>query len=118
MYFWLHRIFVAVPCVAFAVAANRSRGFSLVAVLRLLLLQSMVSGAHAQEFWYTGLVAPHHMRSSQTRNQTHAPWIGRQILSHWTMREVQYYFFSIIKTLQDVQVPNSSQSFRRLGRAA
>ena len=60
MYFWLHRIFVAVPCVAFAVAAN-SRGFSLVAVLRLLLLQSMVSGAQAQEFWYTGLVAPHHM---------------------------------------------------------
>ena len=29
------------------------------------------------------------MGSSWTRNQTHVPCIGRQILNHWTIREVQ-----------------------------
>ena len=26
--------------------------------------------------------------SSSTRDQTHIPWIARQILNHWTTREV------------------------------
>ena len=34
-----------------------------------------------------GLVAPQHVESSQTRDQTHVPCIGRQILYHWTTRE-------------------------------
>ena len=29
-----------------------------------------------------------HMESSQTRDQTHVPWIGRGILNHWTTMEV------------------------------
>ena len=35
----------------------------------------------------TGLVAPQHVGSSQTRDQTHVPCIGRSVLSHWTTRE-------------------------------
>ena len=35
-----------------------------------------------------GLVAPKHVESSPTRDQTHVPCIGKQILNHWTTREV------------------------------
>ena len=34
-----------------------------------------------------GLVALWHVESSQTRDQTHAPCIGRRILNHWTPRD-------------------------------
>ena len=34
------------------------------------------------------LVAPHHVESSPTRDQTCVPCIGRRILNHWTTREV------------------------------
>ena len=39
----------------------------------------------------TGLVAPKHVESSQTRDGTHVPCTGRQILNHWTTREVLEY---------------------------
>ena len=39
-------------------------------------------GAQAQQLWYTGLVAPQHVESSPTRDQTRVPCTGRQILSH------------------------------------
>ena len=43
--------------------------------------------------WQTGLVAPWHGGSSQTRAQTHVSCIGRQILYHWATREaLQTYF--------------------------
>ena len=35
-----------------------------------------------------GLVALRHVEFSQTRDQTCVPCIGRQILNHWTTREV------------------------------
>ena len=35
-----------------------------------------------------GLVAPWQVESSQTRDQTRVPCLGRQILNHWTTREV------------------------------
>ena len=40
-----------------------------------------------------GLVAPRHLRivgSSQTRDRTHVPCIGRRILNHWATREVPF----------------------------
>ena len=43
--------------------------------------------AQAQQSWLTGLVAPRHVGSSQTRARTHVPCIGRQILSHCATRE-------------------------------
>ena len=37
--------------------------------------------------WLTGLAAPRHVGSSQTRARTRVPCIGRQILNHCTTRE-------------------------------
>ena len=43
--------------------------------------------AQAQQLWLTGLVAPRHVGSSQTRARTRVPCIDRQILNHCTTRE-------------------------------
>ena len=43
----------------------------------------------AQNLWLTGLVAPWHMGSSQTKDQTLIPCISRWILNHWATREVR-----------------------------
>ena len=46
-------------------------------------------GAWAQYLWPTmGLVVPHHVESSQIRNQTRVPCISRQVLNHWASKEV------------------------------
>ena len=71
----------------------QSTGFSL---WWLLLLQGTGSrcwgfsscGSWAQQLWLTGLGALRHVESSQTRFPTPVPCIGRQILKHWTSREV------------------------------
>ena len=41
----------------------------------------------AQQLWLTGLVAPRHVGSSQTRARTRVPCIGRQTLNHCATRE-------------------------------
>ena len=43
--------------------------------------------------WHPDLVTPQHEPSSQTGDQTHIPCIGRQILIHWTTREVPENMF-------------------------
>ena len=62
---------------------------------QLLLLQSM--GHRDQglpQLWqHRGSVAPGHVGSSQTRDQTGVPCIARQILNHWTTREALFQFF-------------------------
>jgi len=35
------------------------------------------------------VVAPRHVGSSQMRDRTHVPCIGKRILNHWTSREGQ-----------------------------
>ena len=45
--------------------------------------------------WSMGLVAPRHVESSQTRDQIRVPCIGRQILNHWTTREVLEIFVAL-----------------------
>ena len=40
-----------------------------------------------------GLVTPWHVESSQTRDRTRVPSIGRRILIHWTTREVLFAEF-------------------------
>ena len=49
-----------------------------------------------------GLVAPWHVGSSQTRDQTLVPCIGRQILNHWTTREfpVMFIFYFSLRINQ------------------
>ena len=46
--------------------------------------------------WRMGLVAPWHVESSWTRDRTHVPCIGRQILNHCATREVQYEDYLIV----------------------
>ena len=48
--------------------------------------------AQAQQLWLTGLVAPRHVGSSQTRARTRVPCIGRQILNHCATREALLFF--------------------------
>ena len=51
------------------------------------------SRAQAQQLWHTGLVAPQHVGSSQTRARTYVSCIGRRILNHCVTREALHFFF-------------------------
>lgn len=58
------------------------------------------SGARAQYVWCTGLAAPWHEGSSQIRDQTCAPCIGKPILYYCATREAPLRgFLMVIKTL-------------------
>ena len=88
-YFWLCCVFIAAHGLALVAARE---GFSL---WWLLLVWSTGSRAWAQLLWRVGLVAPQHVECSWTRDRTLVPCLGRQILNHWTTREVPVwsYFF-------------------------
>ena len=69
-----------------------SWGYSPAAVCELLTaVASPVAAlsAQAQQLWLRGLVAPWHVVSSQTRDQTGVPCSGRQVRNHKTTRETQ-----------------------------
>ena len=57
---------------------------------QLQWLQLVSSRAQAQ-LWSVDLVAPWHVRSSGTRDETGVPCIARQILNHWTTREAPLF---------------------------
>ena len=63
-------------------------GFSACGVQALGPAGFSSGGIWAQRLWHTGLVAPRHVGSSQTRDQTCVPCIGRWILNYWTTKEV------------------------------
>ena len=50
----------------------------------------------SQELCRVGLIALWHMESSQTRDRTYISCNDRQILNHWTTREVLDYFKMLI----------------------
>ena len=116
-YFWLPWVFVAVRRL-FSSCGERGLLFVVVPGLLigcLLLLQSMgsrhmgfsscgiraqqlwIAGsrAQAQQLWCTGLAAPQHVGSSQTRARTRVLCTGRQILNHCSTREVPKMSISI-----------------------
>ena len=65
---------------------------SLVAVHRLQAHGLQQYSTRAQELWPTGLAAPWHVESSQTRHlRTHIPCTGRWIPIHYATREVQSF---------------------------
>ena len=69
-------------------------GLSLIAVQWLLLLwgiSSRVCGL--QKFWLTGLVAPWHVGSSLTKDETRVPCIARQILTIGLAGKPVTYFY-------------------------
>ena len=59
--------------------ASHSRGLS--------CCGAQAPDAQAQQLWLTGLVAPRHVGSSQTRARTRVPCISRQTLNHCATRE-------------------------------
>ena len=63
-------------------------GFSCYRAQILDTWASVVTACRLSSCGHTGLVAPQHVESSLTRNWTHVPCIGRQILIHCTTREV------------------------------
>ena len=67
-------------CGEWGYSSLQCMGFS----LRWLLLWRLSSRAQAQQLWPTGLVATLREGSSQTRDQTGVPCVGKGILSHWT----------------------------------
>ena len=71
-------------CRLLTVVASRCGAWVLGTRAQLWLVGSR-AWAH---LWYTGLVAPNYMESSWPRDQTHVPYIGRQILNRWATREV------------------------------
>ena len=58
-----------------------------------LLLWSTGLRAQAQQLWHMGLVALQHVGSSWTRDWTCRPCLDRQILNHWTTRQVLFDIF-------------------------
>ena len=94
-YFRLCWVFVAAH-VLFLVAANGFYLFWCVgfSVWWVLLLSTALGGlgfsscSSGAQKWRTSFVAPQHVRSSRTRDQTRVPCIGRRVLHHWTTRDV------------------------------
>ena len=86
IYLWLCWVFVSVRGLSPVVAtlhhgarASHHRGLS--------CCGAQAPDTQAQQLWLTGLVAPWHVGSSQTRARTRIPCIGRQILNHCATRE-------------------------------
>ena len=89
--FWLCWVFVAALRLS-PVAA--SEGYSLAAAHRLLTAAASLAAEHTlqahgrQQLWGTGFVVSPRVESFRTRDRTYIRWIGRQILTHCTTREV------------------------------
>ena len=86
----------------FSRCGEQWRGWRLLffVVCRLIAVASLVGrvgsgvwSVQAQQLWPKGLVALRHVGSSQTRDQTCVPCIGRWILNHWMTREVLQWSF-------------------------
>ena len=89
VYFWLCWVFVAARGLSLV---SESRGYSLAVVCGLLtavssLVAGQASGVCNSAVVAKGLADPRFVRSSQTRDQTGVPCIGRQIPNYWTTRE-------------------------------
>ena len=57
-------------------------------LLEFHLLLPLGFRARAKYLWHSGLAPPRLVGSSQTRDRTRVPCIGRRILNQWTTREV------------------------------
>ena len=68
--------------------ASHCAGFSCCRAWALGCLGFSKWGVWDQQLWCTSLVATWHVKSSQTRDQTCVPCIGRWLLNHWTTTEV------------------------------
>ena len=98
MYLWLHRVFVAVrgilslrpaeATLCCCAQASHCGAFSCCKAWVLGCSGFSSCSMWAQKLWCMGLFSLWHVGSSQTRDQTRVPCIGRRILIHCTTREV------------------------------
>ena len=63
-------------------------------IVASLVAEHRLPDAQAQQLWLTGLVAPWHVGSSQTRAGTRVPCISRQTLNHCATREAPKSFLN------------------------
>ena len=96
--FWLHWVFVA--CVGFlqlqragatlccGAQASHCGGFSCCGAQALGVRASVVAARRLSSCGTRAQLPHRHVGSSRTRDQTHVPCIGRQILNHCATREV------------------------------
>lgn len=82
----MHWVFIT----ASAFSSCREQGLLFVMKYGPWSAQASVIVAHGlQWLWYLGLVAPRHVESSRSRDQTHIPCIGNWIFNHCNNRQVQ-----------------------------
>ena len=91
IHFWLHWVFIASHGLSLITV---SPGCSLVGELRLPMTVAFLVAEHRLQSTGSavvglGLAASWHVSSSQTRERTCVPCLGRGILNHWTTREIQ-----------------------------
>ena len=104
VFIFLHRVYIA-ACELSLVALSRAAlhcsawafpgsGFSRCGA-QAVGVQAQWLRTQAQRLLIStcGLVALRHVGSSWTRDQSHAPCIDRQILNHWTTREILHFPF-------------------------
>ena len=77
---------LSLHCCIWAFSSCSEWGLLFIAVLRFLI--AVASLVAAQGLQSTNSVATQPVRCSWTKDQTHVPCTGRQILNHWTIREV------------------------------
>ena len=63
-------------------------------VAAFLVAEHRLQTRRLSKLWLTGLVAPRHVGSSQTRARTRVPCNGRQILNHCATREARVRLFN------------------------
>ena len=83
LFFWLYWVFVALlgSLSSCGVQASHCGSFSLQSV-------GVVADVGSVVVTHTGLVARWRVESSQARDWTHVPSLGKRILNHWVIREV------------------------------
>ena len=120
LFFFQFYLFLA----AFWVFVAAARGLSLVAASRgysslwyagfslqwLLVAEHGLQVRGLQQLWHMDLVAPQHVGSSRTRDLTHVPCTGRQILNHCATTEVPRF----LNILEAVYGPTMTQMIKML----
>ena len=102
---------------------SRCSGFPCCGAQALGIWASVVAARRlgAQRLWYTGLVAPQHVESSQTRDGTHVLCIDGWVLTHCAVREVQllfcklclvedFFFFAVPHGMQALSSPTRDRT--------
>ena len=115
--YWLHWVFVAVRGLSLVAASELSSygarashcgGFPCCRIWFLGCMSFSHCSSWAQQLWHIGLVAPWYVESSQTRDWTCVPCIGRQTLpgppgkSPEKLKETAFEIVSMLLSVEDI----------------